>query len=1262
MTRIPITLTVFAISIGVALLAAFAVSFTPPTFLSPVHAQTTPSVAIDLSPSDPVEEGTAITVTMIFSNLEQDSDRSTTDYIFRADVGDADACEDQAGGYGLGVDRKINIVDEDPETRRGTISAGCPAGDHTLRASISDADGGELASATAAFSVAAPEPPASTDATLSNLALSSVDIGTFDPATTTYTAEVGNEVEETTVTATVNDDDGATYAVRLDGAADEDGTVDLSVGENVISVVVTAEDRKTTRTYAVTVTRAEALSTDAALSGLALSGIDFGTFDPETTTYTAGVANDVDETAVTPTTNDDGATYAIKLGGAVDEDGVIPLAVGSNVVAVVVTAEDGETTRTYTVTVTRAKPGPVISIGLSPSDTVIEGLGDRIGVAMSFGNLTFDADRATIDYVFRADVVDADECEGSRLGVDRHVHQVDEDPEVRRAAISAGCPAGAHTLRATLSAGGVEVASATARFYVLPPPAAALVQEPAYPVSQHAAGDEDTLTGLSVAHSEGQDPSQAVSMDPTFEPRIYRYTIAIDEDITTDLTVTATLAEGAEAEITYGYGADSTLAQGGKIPLVSRETTRITITVTADDPPTTAHYTIRVARRFHHPDLGIFTYYHLLPDEGGAPLPIRREDVPWLHTQAAPGALSALELTGIPLVFDPATLDYAISVGQDVAQTTITATLADEGASYTVTLDGEADEDGTVELAVGENVIGVVVTAEDGETVTTYTVTVTRAGPPAPTAAVELSPSGPVTAGTEIAVTMSFANLTLDADRATTDYVFRADVKTSNNEDADGCESHGIGVDRYMYQVDENPEVRTGTISAGCPAGDHAIEVTLTSPDDGLLAAASASFSVVGPEPKEPTLSTDATLRSLALSDVTFGAFDPETTSYTAKVGNDTSETTVSPTVNDDGATCVVQLDGVADADGTVDLSVGENAVSVVVTAEDGETAMTYTVTLTRAAALSTDATLKGLALSGVDLGTFDPATTGYTAEVGNDVDETTVTPTVNDGGATYVVKLNGMADDDGVIPLSVGSNVITVEVTAEDGETTLTYIVTLTRAEAQPEATVDLSPSGPVTEGADIAVTMSFANLTPDNDANLVFRADVVGANACEGERIGVDRNMSKVDEDPETRNGTISAACPAGDYTLEVSLTDDGVELASVSASFSVVEPAPTDEPKPSSPPEAPDTPTGQLTGEGQVGLDWNDVAGAAYYQVRFCCGSADWVTLPAGGIEVVFDGSGATVSNLPDYGIYYFSVRAGNAAGVSEWSDYLTLSNAD
>ena len=87
---------------------------------------------------------------------------------------------------------------------------------------------------------------------------------------------------------------------------DADGSVALSVGKNVITVEVTAEDNSTTKTYTVTVTRGEPPSTDATLSALILSGIDFGTFDSTTTSYSASVVNSVSQTTVTPTVNDSG--------------------------------------------------------------------------------------------------------------------------------------------------------------------------------------------------------------------------------------------------------------------------------------------------------------------------------------------------------------------------------------------------------------------------------------------------------------------------------------------------------------------------------------------------------------------------------------------------------------------------------------------------------------------------------------------------------------------------------------------------------------------------------------------------------------------------------------------------------------------------------------------------------------------------------------------------------------------------------------------
>ena len=223
------------------------------------RAEASLPVTVDLSPSGPVTEGTEIAVTMTFGGLESDSDTSTKDHIFRADVkdsanGDADICEDQAGGYGLGVDRHMWQVDEDPEVRTGTVSADCPPGDYTIEASISSAANVELASTTASFSVVE---PLSSDATLSGLTLTGAPFA-FDQTIESYEVSVGHEVEQTTITAETNDE-AASYEVALVlSASYEDGTVGLTVGANLIVLLVTAADGETTKTYTVTVARAEA--------------------------------------------------------------------------------------------------------------------------------------------------------------------------------------------------------------------------------------------------------------------------------------------------------------------------------------------------------------------------------------------------------------------------------------------------------------------------------------------------------------------------------------------------------------------------------------------------------------------------------------------------------------------------------------------------------------------------------------------------------------------------------------------------------------------------------------------------------------------------------------------------------------------------------------------------------------------------------------------------------------------------------------------
>jgi len=135
----------------------------------------------------------------------------------------------------------------------------------------------------------------------------------------------------------------------------------LVVGVNTLSIVVTAADGSSTRTYTVLVTRAAAgVSGDATLSALLLSAGSLSpAFSAGTTRYTASLSNTVSTLTVTPTASASGAT--VRVNGSTVASGsastAIALAVGSNSLDIVVTAEDGSTSLSYTVLATRAAAG-----------------------------------------------------------------------------------------------------------------------------------------------------------------------------------------------------------------------------------------------------------------------------------------------------------------------------------------------------------------------------------------------------------------------------------------------------------------------------------------------------------------------------------------------------------------------------------------------------------------------------------------------------------------------------------------------------------------------------------------------------------------------------------------------------------------------------------------------------------------------------------------------------------------------------------------
>ena len=106
---------------------------------------------------------------------------------------------------------------------------------------------------------------------------------------------------------------------------------------------------------------------------------------------------------------------------------------------------------------------------------------------------------------------------------------------------------------------------------------------------------------------------------------------------------------------------------------------------------------------------------------------------------------------------------------------------------------------------------------------------------------------------------------------------------------------------------------------------------------------------VVSAAPRQQTLSSDNTLSSLSLSDVTLGAtFDPSVLRYASATAASTlTETTVTATPTDSSANVVIELNRNVQSGVTVPLAFGANDIAVVVTAEDGMIAI-YQVTVTR--------------------------------------------------------------------------------------------------------------------------------------------------------------------------------------------------------------------------------------------------------------------------------------------------------------------------
>jgi Cadherin-like beta sandwich domain/FG-GAP repeat len=206
------------------------------------------------------------------------------------------------------------------------------------------------------------------------------------------------------------------------------------------------------------------------------------------------------------------------------------------------------------------------------------------------------------------------------------------------------------------------------------------------------------------------------------------------------------------------------------------------------------------------------------------------------------------------------------------------------------------------------------------------------------------------------------------------------------------------------------------------------------------------------PPTPPPPASTDASLSGLGISQGTLApAFSSAVTAYDVTVAAAANSVTVTPTTSDAGASVTVDGNAVTSgaASPAVALNTGDNTISVVVTAEDGTTTRTYTLSIYR---LSDDATLSSLSPTSANLvQLFQSALFNYTATVGFLQTREQVTAAVTHANATLTINSNATASgvESGDIALAVGQNTITVTVTAEDGIATQNYVIDVTRQDA---------------------------------------------------------------------------------------------------------------------------------------------------------------------------------------------------------------------
>ena len=684
------------------------------------------------------------------------------------------------------------------------------------------------------------------------------------------------------------------------------------------------------------------------------------------------------------------------------------------------------------------------------------------------------------------------------------------------------------------------------------------------------------------------------TLEPHFYPARDDYTASValavsGATVTYQTTVTDTQLEAGEEIIVVVDPADADPNSEGHQVALKRGHNPITVTVTSVDERFTRTYVATVTR--------------------GTP----------------PSAdLSALTVDGSAIVgFDPDTTAYTQDVVHAVDRVTVAATAEEAGSAEVAYSPADVDpdtDDHQVDLELGDNPITVTVTAED-ETTKEYTLTINRT----------------LTGGAYLSA-LSAGGIGIEGFVATTpDYT----VTVGNS-----IERATIA----LATVDGNASVTYSPADADSSAAGYQVDLEVGSNVVTITVTASEGATRDYTLTINRTGSDNANLRDLTSDGISLG-LAPDwfilRTTINMTVGRTVQRLTLAAIpAHASASVSYSPADADPDADGhQVDLQAGANTVEATVTAENGFTTKTYTITINVTG--GTNADLSDLAIEGTSVTDFAAATTGYTLQVENSTAQVTVAATAADAPfatVAYSPTADADTDTDGhQVDLAVGENAVIVTVTAQDGTTTKEYTLTISRA---PDTTAPTVAFASVSEDG-LTVTVVFnedLDRSSDPSSPQVFAIFV-------GQTPALPSSAAISDTDADTVVLSLTGAIIAGETVRLNYVGNGGLQDESGNAVAAFTGHAVANRPAAPTATVAPTATHSQLT------VSWDDPAdgGSAItgYEVQWRADAQTWEQAEAAGQS----GTGAArphiITGLGGGVAHHVRVRLMNAAAFGPWS---------